>query len=214
MPRVGDQPTAILSTRRAPVRLCQATARGLPVSSLSRAARRFPPNPSTRTYELGRRTGESPKDILGRLMHRKSLIAALAAVSMGAANAAASVVNACGIGAADAEEIIDGGAQRSITAGESLIDSHPAHLTLYRVALNRSIEGSWDTAIAPILPNVADESIAMIGDTVEASIEFRTTTNTDVPVWKLPDGITTSLQINAEDLDLLPEEVVTPRSGT
>lgn len=149
------------------------------------------------------------------MMNRKSLIAALAAASMSAAHAAASVVNVCGIGAADAVETIDGGAQRTITAGEGLIDSHPAHLTVYRVALNRSIEGPWDSAIAPILPIAAGEPIAIIGDALEVDIVFRATSTLDrTSDLEMHGGITSSLQLDAQDLEPLAAGPPPPRDDS
>ena len=148
-------------------------------------------------------------------MNRKSLIAALAAASMVAANAAASVVNVCGIGAADAVETTDGGAPRTITAGEGLIDSHPSHLTVYRVALNRSIEGPWDSSIAPISPIAADEPIAIIGDALKIDFSLRVTSTWDrTSDWKLHGGVPISLQLDVQDLDLLAAGRPAPRDDS
>lgn len=122
---------------------------------------------------------------------------------MGAAHAPASVVNVCGIGAADAVETFDGGAQTTFTAGEGLIDSYPAHLTVYRVALNRSIEGPWDSAIAPIAPIAAGEPIAIIGDVLEVDIDLRATSTWErTSDWNLHNGVASSLQLDVRDLGL------------
>ena len=162
---------------------------------------------------MTRRSETAACDVqLPSIMERRWVIATLAVTLTVAARASASVVNASGLGAADAFEAMDAGAQKTTTTGQGLIDSGPTQLTAYRMPLDRSIEGPWDGEIAPISAPHVDEPIATIAESFEFDVAHSATTtwnrSADVPSL---DGGANPLQLDADDFNLVSNETgVTP----
>ena len=142
-------------------------------------------------------------------MKRRFVIVMLATALTGTAHASASIVNACEIGPTQTVESHDRGSPTIVKAGEGLIDSGPAHLTVFHVALDHSIKGPWDAQIAPISP----ATLIDFSDVLESDIApYPTTALKRFAGWNPAEPVMRTLQPRGDNV-YLEFATIAPNDG-